>query len=98
MKKYIISRLVQQIYDKYVTEKEKKSLLSDKVAMFGKDNNIVRIQCYMPKEIYIILASFGAFISSESDFFSTLAISYIEDSAVKLGIVQDMLKSAAGEK
>ena len=91
MKNARLSYVIQHIYDAYVTDKTKKELFTAKAKSMTESH--IRVQCLIPKEVYAILASFGAFMNSESDFFTARSCEYIERRALEQGIMNTVLQT-----
>lgn len=77
--------LIQEMYDRIP-----KSLVDEIMKKIGKSvlpsGDIVRRQPCIPKIVYIVLMAHGAFETNESDFFTRLAVDWIESRAIRLGI------------
>lgn len=95
MKTMNLSGIVRTIYDKYVPEEKKREIFDRKKASFNLTGTTIRVQPYIPKELYAILESFGAFSSSESEFFTARSIEYIERRAAEMGLLNVILQSVA---
>lgn len=78
--------LLQQMYDQ-VPEGDKKIILERKKSSMSYNGKNVRIQCYIPKEIYTMLAYFGAFQTSESHFFTERAVEYLTERGLRIGAI-----------
>lgn len=79
-----LSVFVEKMYAT-IPEKDKKQILDDKKGL-SKSGNYIRLQSYIPVSVYVTLAYFGAFQNSETEFFTSLACSFIEKKAIEFGM------------
>ena len=88
---YEISPIIKAIYELYISPAEKKRLAAEDGRTYDKTGRYVRVQCYLPTEVYAILKMFGAFKGSETAFFSDAASQYIEQRALELKLMPAVL-------
>lgn len=87
MKKiHVGSHLMSKVYDS-IPDKEKDAILKSKEGVMTASGNRIRIQAYIPKEVYVMLEYFGAFTGSQSDFFTMRSCEFIEQRAIQTGLM-----------
>lgn len=80
------SGVIQKVYET-IPEKERTKIISQKKGVMNSSGNLIRMQCYIPKEVYVILSHYQAFQASQSDFFTGLACGFIERRAIEVGLM-----------
>lgn len=81
--RYPLSIFVKKLYD-LVPEAERKTLLSQKAGVMNKYKTRIRVQAYIPCELYTVLDKFGAFTNGEAFFFTALAAEWADRKAMLL--------------
>ena len=79
------SLTVSWVYDR-IPAAFKKELISSRKSSLNQLGNKVRLQCYLPLDVYTILSAFGGFANSESDFVTDLAIRWIHQQVKEQGL------------
>ena len=71
------SIITQWFYDQ-LNPKLISEIESRKTYTQTRNENNIRVQCYIPKTTYISLAALGAFQVSESEFFTTISAAELD--------------------
>lgn len=87
--------LMQKVFQE-VPEADRAIIMKRKAGSLDPTKEKVRIQCYIPADLYVTLTYFGAFQTSESHFFTSRAVEYIQQEAMKLGMFNVMQHRIAG--
>jgi len=81
-----VSIFTQWFYD-MLGPKKVQEILGSKFQV--KDEvNTIRLQCYIPKTLYICLSALGAFQTSESEFFVAMGSEYADKK------IQELIKNS----
>lgn len=88
-----VSDIVLRILKSYVSDKRKREIEMELGRRIFNNKKNVRIQCYIPTEIYMVLHAFGAFNNSESHFFAMVSSDFVEQRAIRMGIMNTVLES-----
>lgn len=83
--------ILQKVWES-IPEVDKANILKAKSYSFSQNGKKVRMQPFIPNELYVMLVYFNAFHQSESDFFTSRAVEFIERRAIELGLLNTMAK------
>lgn len=74
------SILVRRLYE-MIPESDRREILVRKKTVMNKGKTRIRVQAFIPNDVYAVLEKFGAFINGETNFFSTLATEWCDKKA-----------------
>lgn len=67
---------IGKVYER-IPEKDRKEILESKEGVMNANGDKIRMQFFIPNEIYVVLKYYNALENGEGDFFTKRAVLYI---------------------